>query len=161
MKSSFHKHVISATLAMAIIAINSNAYSDHSRLSLRDIAGNWVIVQLGIVPSNGLIFGGQMVPPGASIGSVMRWTFDRRGNCKRTGFVNFDGTGGELSVPLTKCKISLQPNGIGKIEVESPLAGPSVIRIIVVNRDEIAMISADSAVVASTFKRQMIRNRRD
>ena len=161
MKVPFRKFIISViVLAFGLVIFTSKAHSHNSKITLRDIAGNWVIVQLGIVPSNGLMFAGQLIPAGSSIGSVLLWRFNNDGSCARKGSVNFDGNGGELSVPLSQCKISLNPDGTGMIEVDSPLAGPSIIKIIVVNKDEIAMISADSAIVASTFKRQKIKKRR-
>ena len=161
MKASLRNFIVTIfLLAFGVVVLTSKAYSHTSNITLRDIAGNWVIVQTGIVPSSGLMFAGQLIPAGSSIGSVLLWTFNADGSCARKGSVNFDGNGGELSVPLSQCKISLNSDGTGMIEVESPLAGPSVIKIIVVNRDEIAMISADSAIIASTFKRQKIRKRR-
>ena len=162
MKKPQSRFLITAViLAFCALSVTGKAFSEHSKFPLKYIAGHWVIVQLGIVPSNGLMFAGQLIPAGASIASTTLWRFDSNGTCKRKGFVNFDGTGGELSVPLSKCKISLNPDGTGMIEVESPLAGPSVVRIIVVNKDEIAMISSDSAIVAATFKRQKIRKGRN
>jgi hypothetical protein len=156
MKTPFRAFAITALLlAFGMGAAHSNP--DY-KITTEDLAGNWVTVQLAVVPSTGLSFGGQMIPEGISVSSVTLWTFEADGSCNRRGFANFDGNAAELSVPLSVCAITLNADGTGTIDIESPLAGSSVLKIIVINKNEIGATSADSAVSAFTFKRQILDN---
>ncbi len=156
MKMSLRAFIITALILVFGMGVDAErAYaSPASAITVEDLAGNWVTVQLAVVPSTGLSFGGQTIPGGVAVSSVTLWTFGDDGSCSRTGFANFDGTAAELSVPLSACTVTLNADGTGMIDLESPLAGPSVLRIIVINEDEIGATSSDSAVSAFTFKRQ-------
>jgi len=158
MKKSIHTFVTYALILSFGMSIYSSTAHSRSKpkIRIKDLAGKWVTVQLAVIPSTGLSFGDQKIPGGVSVSSTTLWKFRADGSCKRFGFSNIDGVGVELSIPLSSCNITLNRNGTGEIHVESPLAGQSVIRFIVITKNEIAATSGDSAVSAFTFKRQML-----
>ncbi len=145
--------------ALAIVYTGTANSGSYSRITTKDLAGNWVTVQRAVVPSEGLSFDEQEIPGGVSISAVTLWTFDEYGSCSRKGFANINGIATEVSVPLNECTIRLNEDGTGAINIESPLGGSSEIKIIVINKNEIAAIPTGLAVSAFTFKRQKLEKR--
>ena len=148
---------LSLAFAFGIRSAIADSYAEHSSL-LKKLAGNWVTVQAATVASDGLVFGEREIPAGATISSVTLWSFSKDGSCRRKGFANIDGNAAELVIPLEACHLYVDRDGTGTIEVFSPLSDPSVLRIIVVDVDDIVATSSESAVSAFTFKRQKIHS---
>lgn len=144
--------------AILLFALASVVNGRHSMM--RGLAGQWVSVQTAITSSNGLLFGPNQLPGGLTISSATLWDFESNGNCSRKGFANIDGTSAELNAPLTSCVIQINDDGTGSITIESPSTeGADVVRIIVVNHNEIVATSDGAAVSAFTFRRQNLRKR--
>jgi hypothetical protein len=164
MKAQKHTFTVIALIMAVTMGISTRtAYA--GSMTVEDLAGKWVTVQLVIIPSAGLSSGkgGLVLPGGSAISSASLWTFHADGTCDLKSFSNFDGQSVDLvEFPPESfvCTITLEVDGTGLIDVAGP-GGATVFKIVVINNNKIAATTSESVVSAFMFERQVLNGDED